>query len=507
MAGVPCLQAATAVSLILIFTKTANLAVVVAVGGRIRVIIASAEADEKFSSEPGMSMADEGSPSLIAWPPFVGGRGVRDVTDGLAESQHWPTADVARGQQLQLTQLLELAADKVAHYRDGAWAATAVEDLKRSPTAFWDIWQKLPILTKAELRSEAARLRAPDVPKEHLPLGTITTSGSTGISVEVLTTAVTRLMWNALTLREMYWSGREFEKRLGAIRYLAKADRDPQGHFAASWLKLISQRPRTGSFGIIHVGHSADVLARWLQDFDPHYLITHPSVAEALLDELGQKPPSMEEILFVAEPLSAVLEARLTDEWHIRCAEYYSANEVGYIAFRCPEGRLHVQSESVLVEILDAAGKPCAARESGRVIVTPLHSLASPLIRYDLGDYATVGEPCECGRQLPVIDRVLGRVRNLVRAPDGRRHWPVDLGIFQAMSAVRQFQYVQSGPATIELRVVLNRPLTGEEEEQVTATARRVLGYPFEVKIVPVAAIARGPTGKFEEFLSLLPAD
>ena len=412
------------------------------------------------------------------------------------------------GQQKQLTRLLEWSADKVAHYRDAGSTAAAVTEIQREPEAFWDIWQTLPILAKHELRSEGAQMRTSDVPKGHLPLDKIVTSGSTGISVEVASTAVTRLMWNALTLREMYWSGREFEKRLGAIRYLAKGDRDPQGHFSASWPKLISQRHRTGSFGIMHVGHSVDVLARWLQQLDPHYLITHPSVAEALLHELSgsRKPSSLEEIIFVAEPLPVALEARLTEEWRVRCSEYYSANEVGYIAFRCPEhGRLHVQSESVLVEILDAGGKPCAPGEAGRVVVTPLHNLATPLIRYELGDYATVGQSCACGRQLPVIDRVLGRVRNLVRTPDGRRHWPVDLGMFRSMSAVRQFQYVQPALDTIELRLVLNRPLTLEEEVRAKELVTMALGYSFRVEIRPVPEIERGPGGKFEEFLSLLP--
>jgi phenylacetate-CoA ligase len=429
----------------------------------------------------------------------------------LGESQYWPAADLANGQQVQLTNLLEWAAEKVAHYQDAEWARSAAVEIRRTPSAFWDIWQTLPILTKPELRSEGARLRARDVPNEHLPLDTVVTSGSTGISVEVASTAVTRLIWTALTLREMHWGRRDFKKRLGAIRYLGEPDRDPKGYFDSSWPKLVSRFHQTGPFGIIHVGHQVDVLANWLKKFDPHYLITHPSLAEALVQELGGrsgKPSSLQEIVFVAEPVSAALEARLVDEWRVRCSEYYSANEVGYIAFRCPEeGKLHVQSESVLVEIIDQAGKPCAPGEAGRVVVTALHNLATPLIRYELGDYATVGEPCACGRHLPVIDRVLGRVRNLVHTPDGRRHWPVDLGKFRTMSAIRQFQYVQSGPETIELRVVLNAPLTAEEEARAEVLVREALGYPFEVEITPVAEIARGPSGKYEEFLSLLPTD
>lgn len=82
-------------------------------------------------------------------------------------------------------------------------------------------------------------------------------------------------------------------------------------------------------------------------------------------------------------------------------------------------GKLHVQSEAVLIEIVDDRGRLCSSGQSGRVIISTLHNLAMPIICYEIGDYATVGEPCECGRPHPVIETVLGRVRNLVRTPKG----------------------------------------------------------------------------------------
>ena len=63
----------------------------------------------------------------------------------------------------------------------------------------------------------------------------------------------------------------------------------------------------------------------------------------------------------------------------------------GIIALQCPSGGLyHLQSESVHVEILDEAGRPCAPGEIGRVIVSPLHNFAMPLLRYESGDYAPI---------------------------------------------------------------------------------------------------------------------
>ena len=190
----------------------------------------------------------------------------------------------------------------------------------------------------------------------------------------------------------------------------------------------------------------------------------------------------------------------------MRCTDLYSANEVGYIAFRCREqGALHVQSESLLVEVLDDAGQPCAPGETGRVVVTSLHNLATPLLRYEIGDYAEVGAPCKCGRGLPVLARVQGRVRNLVRTPDGRRYWPVSLGRIRTVTPIIQAQFVQTALDTVELRVVCSRALSPEETADAVVKTRQALGYPVRRAASCPWTRSRGARpGKFEEFLSLV---
>jgi phenylacetate-CoA ligase len=226
----------------------------------------------------------------------------------------------------------------------------------------------------------------------------------------------------------------------------------------------------------------------------------------ALMEEMKEKPVSLEEVSCFGEPLAPDLIARLRDVWNVRVSENYSTNETGYIAIRCPDSDdLHIQSEGAFVEILGESGAPCEVGQSGRVVVTPLHNLAMPLIRYDIGDYATVGAPCRCGRGLPVIRQVLGRERNFAHTPEGTRYWPVDLGKLREIRAVRQFQFVQTAQDTIQLRLVLNQPLTTDEQQRAMDLTRIALGYPFNVEIIPVPRIERGPGGKFEDFLSLLP--
>ena len=440
------------------------------------------------------------------WPEFIT---TRDATlagavGGLAQSQHLPLAALRAGQQAQLTNLLRSAVKQVPWYGRADWAAATLAAIEREPAMFWQHWARIPLLTKPELRAHGAALRARSVPAAHAPLGTVSTSGSTGIPVEVQTTTVTRLAWHAQTAREHGWRERDLSGRLGAIRAMKRDQRAPAGLQLPNWGSPMARLGPTGPSGAIHIGLDLELVRAWLTRFDPHYLLTYPSLIAALLDIPGSRPPALREVRLMSEPLDPELEARLRAEWGVGVADVYSANEVGNIAMRCAADSLHTLPESILVEILDERGEPCAVGETGRVVLTPLHNVAQPLIRFEIGDYATVGPPCRCGRTHPVLARVMGRVRNIAVKPDGKRFWPTTLLLVRKIEAIRQFQYVQTAPDAIELRVVLDRPLSTAEQQTAIATVQRVLAYPYRVDIRPVAAIERGPTGKFEEFLSLI---
>lgn len=439
-------------------------------------------------------------PGGDAWPSFLDpGTALGPLLDRLDATQWAAPAALADARRPRLLALLEHAIAEVPFHRR---LADGLAALRQDPSGFERTWATLPLLGKLDLRAEVAGLIARRIPPAHLPVTRVQTSGSTGIAVEVLSTAATRLAWNALTLREHRWWRRDPMRRLGVTRYLAPERRRPQGTDMPGWGNPVASLGPTGPASVIHIGYPLPALVAWLARFDPHVLLTYPSVLAELLDVLADKPAALAEVRLMAEPLDPGLERRVRQQWGIPCSDVYSANEVGVIAFRCPEhGRLHVQEENLLVEILDEAGAPCAVGATGRVVVTDLSNLAEPLIRYELGDLATVGAPCACGRGLGVIAEVRGRVRNLAIAPDGRRFWPVALGRIWAVRAVRQAQYVQVANDRIELRVVVDRPLSEDERRQVATKACEALGHPYDIAVIEVAAIERGPTGKFEEFV------
>jgi phenylacetate-CoA ligase len=182
----------------------------------------------------------------------------------------------------------------------------------------------------------------------------------------------------------------------------------------------------------------------------------------------------------------------------------YTSSECGYMALQCPEhDHLHVQSELLLIEVLDANDRPCQPGEVGRVVVTPLHGFATPLIRCEIGDEAEVGEPCACGRGLPVLKRIVGRTYDYLVTVTGKRK-RVDTGYYRIcrIPVVREFQLVQRSVELIELRVVLARPLTSEEVVEIHDVMRAEFGPEFRVEIAVLESIPRTNAGKLRSFVS-----
>ena len=153
-------------------------------------------------------------PATVAWPPFLSADwSVQHVLDGLTLTERLPAEALLLGQSGQLTRLLRWAGRHSPFYQRAGWLGEIFRDINRRPEAFWDIWRRLPILARADLRAHGERINADTIPKNHLPIGVNHSSGSTGIVVEVRTTAITRAVWNALTVREHVWRKRDFSIR------------------------------------------------------------------------------------------------------------------------------------------------------------------------------------------------------------------------------------------------------------------------------------------------------
>lgn len=225
-----------------------------------------------------------------------------------------------------------------------------------------------------------------------------------------------------------------------------------------------------------------------------------PSVARGLIAvsrERGGAPPSLCAISTRAEVLTAELRARLRDELGCRTLDVYGSVEAGVLAAECVEcGRYHSADRSCLIEVLRHDGSAAGPGETGRVVVTPLHSYAMPLLRYVLGDYAVVAEPTHCSAGRLTLAAVLGREKHLFVTPQGRWFVPMIEANRLRGIPLQQYKLIQPDRSRIEVRFVPFRG-TSVDERALHAIVRASLPARFDVRICPVDDIPAAANGKY----------
>lgn len=443
----------------------------------------------------------------LTWPGLPGPAGARALAlhYQLSMSERWPAAALAAAQFRQLETLIAHSARHIPFWRDRLRNA----GIRPGKTLTADLWRRLPILTRKDVQTAGEALFAPFVPPEHGTIGAGATTGSTGMPLKYRTTELAKFYWQAFNQRSVYWHGMDPREKVALIRHGAippEGDRQPD--WGPDWTDVM----RTGPTVRFHTTQSPAALMAWLLAEDPAYLLIRPSALGVLARHCrhtGQRPRRLRQIQTIGEVVSPDVRALCQSVFGVPIVDVYSAEEAGILALQCPEHEhYHLMAEGALVEVLDAQNRPCDPGQIGRVVVSHLHNFAMPLLRYELGDYAERGPPCPCGRHLPVLTRILGRARDQVTLPDGtQRFFSHRISRFHEISAIIRFQLVQLSLTQLQYRLVAHRPLTAAEEAQMRGWLHQGMDHKFDLSFTYVDDIPRGPGGKFQDFLSLLPQD
>lgn len=455
-------------------------------------------------------MVIEATPSSIVtgiqWPAIPEPRvsSVLTLLWQLEQSQWWTSNRLAAAQQRQLGLVLRHAATTVQHYQERLAEVGAVP---ASATFDADVWGKVPILTRSEITASATRLTSRGYPAAHGDTLEVLTSRTSGEPVRVRSTGVTQMLWQAITLRDHAWHRRDLDLHLAAIRHVPQGSEAPEGTRSPGWGPATASLAPKAPMSLLSIAATTEQQLDWLRGENPDYLLIYPSALEALLSRLaatGQRLPKLREVRTIGEALGADIRQRVREILGVPLVDTYSAQEVGYIALQCPDepAHYHVQAERLLVEILRDDGTPCVPGETGRVVITDLHNFATPIVRYEIGDYAEVGEACPCGRGLPTLRRILGRRRGMLRYPDGRTTWPLFAVACRRAARYREIQLIQERVDALRLRVVAEDPLSSVDRTALTAALHGTLRHPFTIEIEQVAELSRSPGGKLEEFVS-----
>ena len=414
----------------------------------------------------------------------------------LEQGQWLDGAQLLARQMRQLEPLLRHAHESVPWYRE-RWAGK----FDPEQTLTYDVFRRLPLLTRRDIQDNFAQMRSDCIPQGHGQVEEMTTSGSTGAPVRFLGTGLDAVLWDALTLRDHVWHRRDLGAKLAVIRRETTLGRND------NWGPATQGVVATGPAVSNSVQLNVATLFDWLRAERPGYLLSYPSLIRDLVThglDHGLALEGLREVRTIAESVGEEVRDLCSSAWGVSVTDVYSASEVGYLALQCPDhSGYHIQSEGVLLEVLDDEGGPCAPGDVGRVVVTGLRNFAMPLVRYDIGDYAEVGEACPCGRGLPVLRRILGRVRNTLVTADGQRFWPTfGKRALAAVAPIRQYQFVQRSFELVEARLVAATPLTTEQEDHVRRSIQSQMPDGVHLAITYRDRLERGAGGKFEDFVS-----
>ena len=342
------------------------------------------------------------------WPAFANPYGAQILAYmyQLEKSQYLPPAELLEKQFLQINEIIRRSIRRVPYYKETLISAGFRKNQEVTP----DLWHQVPVLTRNSVQKYQQKLLNSKIPSNHEPTNTIRTSGSTGTAIEVTTTKITNFLYRAFSLREHFWHKLYFPGKIAIIRYADKGKADYPGTQLSHWGITTAGIVNTGPAVMLRSSTDIALQAKFLLREEPDYFLNYPSNIEALAQYFirkGLRLQKLRAIRTMGEVVGSKVRSLCQEAWGVPIIDMYTAQEAGYIALQCPdnEGNYHIQAENLYVEVVDDEGRPCQPGEIGRVLLTTLHNFAMPLIRYEIGDYAQVGEPCACGRGLPVLTR------------------------------------------------------------------------------------------------------
>lgn len=203
-------------------------------------------------------------------------------------------------------------------------------------------------------------------------------------------------------------------------------------------------------------------------------------------------------------------ESRQIIESTFGCGVYdkYGSREFGGgMAYQCSERNgYHIVAECNIIEIIKN-GVPALPGEVGEIVITELNNFAMPLIRYSIGDLGVKRDPnevCKCGRGLPLIGNIQGRVQSIVIGSN-KQFIPgtfFNRIFFKHDLAVKQYQVVQEEAGKLLIKIIQGNLFTEDALKIIVEDIKNYMGSDMDIKIEFVDEIPLGKTGKRQHCIS-----
>ena len=232
--------------------------------------------------------------------------------------------------------------------------------------------------------------------------------------------------------------------------------------------------------------------------FKPKFIVGYVSSLEEFAQFLISREVTVKGVVAViaaAEPVNQRARKLVDQAFNAPLFNNYGSREFMSIASECSHRKgLHINAENLFVE----TEFPSSKRPS-EFLITDLHNYGMPFIRYRIGDLGSLSDDlCPCGRGLPLLRSIEGRVLEVLRTRSGRVV-PGELfpHVFKEIPEIREFQVRQNSLEEIVILLVLSRPLgVASRNPAIVSETSKAFGQDIKISITPVEAIPRTPSGK-----------
>lgn len=311
---------------------------------------------------------------------------------------------------------------------------------------------KLPVLTRSDIQQYGNWMKVWLPNSQPQQYQTIRTSGSTGKPVSLLKYLPGHTIEHlAIQLLDSIWQQRDMAAPFAQLRVNATDSQSqlPQEPFCY-----------LGETGINYVRQLSNATIKqtlaFLAENQIKNVLVNPIALRLLANQQLNDPVSglvIDQILSWGDKLDQSIRDLAESAFAAKVCDRYSCEEAGYLAIQCPHAEhLHVLPNYNYIELLNEKNEPCQVGELGRVVVTSWHSFGMPLIRYEIGDLAAWGEPCEYGITLPVLEPTIVRIRDIQQDDAGRIVLPrIEKTALTQIPAISDFQIVEFADGVVAL--------------------------------------------------------
>ncbi len=407
------------------------------------------------------------------------------VLDELHRSQWYSASDLQVMQLARANEMIAKAVEAVPWYRGHRASYSTLTHL--------DELRDLPTITKDDVRQHLQQFvsgapRKGDLLEVH-------TGGTTGTPLTIYCDRSSLQRNYAFFARLREWAGVPERARVatfaGRTIVPPSQDRPPFWRHNAAGRAVLYSSYHIGPGTIPrYVAH----LSAWKPQLIDSYPSSLEPIARYVVDH-GIESIRPAAVITSSETLAPEVRRLFVEAFAAPVFDHYGGGEMAAFISQCERGSYHVNSEFGVVELLND-GVPARPGEVGEITATGFVNPIMPLIRYRTGDLAVFADrECDCGRNMPVIEGLLGRSDDVVVTPDGRRVGRLD-PIFKAVSSFYESRIVQDAADHVRVEYVADAEVPNAERATLLTELRNRLGPAMRVDVVRVTAIPRTRRGK-----------